>query len=282
MTTAVDLHEQINHLRRLAHDFKALRDQVRGLAVVPGTEALRQLTPLVLKGQELVGEVLLPLSALDGSPYAVVSGSRQSLNALGAVVSGASLASCDLAHALAANPLDSTGFAGPRQDEDSNRNARHALAGPEMERHLADAARQLEACETACHDLVTGITRDLEHASAHTRQTPHKINRTQYETLRELAKGGATMRTRDLRPPIILTPDNTIITAATFQPLNERGLVHLDTSAPLHRGWPITVTAEGQRALAEYRSRTTAVPGAGPTAAATGMPTVAVKREVRR
>ncbi|WP_148593106.1 hypothetical protein [Streptomyces sp. WAC01526] len=92
------------------------------------------------------------------------------------------------------------------------------------------------------------------------------------------------MRTRDLRAPIILTPDNTIITAATFQSLNERGLVHLDTSAPLHRGRPITVTAEGHRALAEYRSRTrvTAVPATGPTAAATGMPTVAVKREVRR
>ncbi|MEU8784816.1 hypothetical protein [Streptomyces sp. NPDC048637] len=162
MTTAVDLHEQINHLRHLAHDFKVLHNQVRTLAVVPGTRALRQLTP---------------------------------------------------------------------------------------------------------------------------QQAPHKISLTQYEALRELAKGGATMQTRDLRPPIILTPDNTIITTTTFESLDERGLVHLDTSVPLYRGRPITVTAEGQRALAQYRSRTDATAmrtAAGRTPATTGMPTVTAKREIRR
>ncbi|MER0483134.1 hypothetical protein ABR737_33180 [Streptomyces sp. Edi2] len=279
MTTAVDLHEQINHLRHLAHDFKALHDRVRDLAVAPGTEALRQLTPLVLKSQELVGKALMPLSALDGSPYTAVSGSRQSLNALGAVVSGASLASSGLAHALAANPLDSTGFAGPHQDEDSIRNARHARAVPEMIGYLADAAHQLDVCETACHYLVTGITRDLERASTNSQQAPHKISPTQYEALRALAKGGATMQTRGRGSTIVLTPDHTLITISTFQSLDTRGLVHLDTSVPLYQGRGITVTAEGQRALTQYRSRSgvTAVPAAAPTATA-----VAVKREVRR
>ncbi|MER6304999.1 hypothetical protein [Streptomyces sp. NPDC001657] len=32
MTTAVDLNAQINHLRYLAHDFKALHDRVGDLA----------------------------------------------------------------------------------------------------------------------------------------------------------------------------------------------------------------------------------------------------------
>ncbi|MFD3420116.1 hypothetical protein [Streptomyces decoyicus] len=265
MTTAVDLHEQINHLRHLAHDFKALHDRVRDLAVAPGTEALRQLTPLVLKSQELVGKALMPLSALDGSPYTAVSGSRQSLNTLGAVVSSASLASSGLAHALAANPLDSTGFAGPHHDEDSIRNARHARALPEMIGYLADAAHLLDVCETACHYLATGITRDLERASTSSQQAPHKISPTQYEALRALAKGGATMQTRGRGSTIVLTPDHTMITISTFQSLDKRGLVHLDTSVPLHQGRGITVTAEGQRALTQYRSRTgvTAIPVAG-------------------
>lgn len=280
--TAVDLNKQINRLRHLAHDFKALQDRVRDLAVAPGTTALQQLADLVLQSQELVGKALLPLSALDGSPYAAVTGSRQALNALGAVVSGASQASCDLAHALAANPLDSTGFAGPHQDEEGIRNARRTRAVPEMVGHLADAAQQLDDCETACHELATYIPRDLERAFP-TRQAPHEISRSQYEALNSLAKAGATMQTRDRGSAIVLTPDHTLITIATFQSLDNRGLVHLDTSVPLYRGRGITVTAEGHRALAQYRTRTgvTTVPVAAPTAATT-MPTVAVKREVRR
>lgn len=281
--TAVDLNKQINRLRHLAHDFKALHDRVRDLAVAPGTTALRQLADLVLQSQELVGKALLPLSALDGSPYAAVTGSRQALNALGAVVSGASQASCGLAHALAANPLDSTGFGGPHQDEEGIRNARHARAVPEMVGHLADAAQQLDDCETACHELATHIDRDLERASP-TRQAPHEISLTQFEALNSLAKAGATMQTQDRGSAIVLTPDHTLITIATFQSLDNRGLVHLDTSVPLYRGRGITVTTEGHRALAQYRTRTgvTTVPVAAPTAAAATLPTVAVKREVRR
>ncbi|MFI7094766.1 hypothetical protein [Streptomyces lydicus] len=281
MPTAVDLNEQINHLLHLAHDFKALHDRVRDLAVAPGTEALRQLTPLVLKSQELVGKALLPLSALDGSPYTAVAGSRQTLNALGAVVSGASLASSGLAHALAANPPDSTGFAGPHQNEDSIRNARHARAVPEMVGYLADAAHQLDMCETACHDLATNIARDVERASTTSKQkAPHKISPAQYEALRTLAKGGATMQTQGRGSTIVLTPDHTLITIATIQSLDSHGLVCLDTSVPIHQGWGITVTAEGHRALAQHRSRTGAT--TVPTATAAAMPTVAAKREGRR
>ncbi|MFE0380162.1 hypothetical protein ACFW1M_32420 [Streptomyces inhibens] len=282
LTTAVDLNEQINHLRHLAHDFKALHDRVRALdiaAVTPGTEALRQLTPLVLKSQELVGQAILPLSALDGSPYAAVSGSRQALNALGAVVSGASQASCDLAHALAATPLDSIGFGGPHQDEEGIRNFRHTRAVAEVAGHLADAAHRLDVCESACQYLATDIARDLERASTYTRQGP-KISPTQYEALTSLAKGGATMQTRGRGSTIVLAPDHTVITIATFQSLDKRGLVHLDTSVPLYQGRGITVTAEGHRALARHRARTGAT--TVPTAAAPTRPPVAVKREVRR
>ncbi|MGA5265829.1 hypothetical protein [Streptomyces lydicamycinicus] len=281
MTTAVDLNEQINHLRHLAHDFKALHDRVRDLAVAPGTEALRQLAPLVLKSQELVREALLPLSALDRSPYAAVSGSWQTLHGLGGVVFAASQASWDLAQALAVNPLDGIGFGGPRQDEDSIRSSRHARAVPEMAGHLADAAHRLDMCETACHDLATGIARDLERASITSRQkAPLKISPAQYEALRALAKGGATMQTQGRGSTIVLTPDHTLITIATIQSLDTHGLVCLDTSVPIHQGRGITVTAEGHRALAQHRSRTGAT--TVPTATAAAMPTVAAKREGRR
>ncbi|MFC5253054.1 hypothetical protein [Streptomyces nigrescens] len=284
MTTDIDLNEQIYHLRHLGDDFMALHDRVRGLAAAPGTETLRQLAPLVFKSQELVGKVLLSLSALGGSPYAAVIGSRQSLRGLGGLVADASQASWGLAQALAVNPLDGIGFGGPSHDEDNIRNARHARDTPEMAGHLGDAAWDLNVCAASCHQLATGISHDLERALPTTRQALQGISPTQYEALTSLAKGGATIQTRDRGSTIVLTPDHTLITIATFQSLDKRGLVHLDTSIPLHQGRGITVTAEGHRALAQHRARTgaTTVPAAASTAAAATMPTVAVKREVRR
>ncbi|MFD7013900.1 hypothetical protein [Streptomyces sp. NPDC059928] len=265
MTTSVDLAEQIHHLRNLAHDFKALHREVLDLDVAPGSDALRQLTPLVLKSQTLVGKALLPLCALDASPYAAVAGSRESFDALTALVSGASLAGCDLAHALAANPLDSIGFDGPSRNEDSIRTTRHTQALPKMARHLADAARQFEVCEAACHYLAGGIAEDLERASASTQRAPHRLSLAQNEALRALAKGGATMRKQGGGSRIVVTSDRTRITISTFQSLDKRGLVHVDTSVPLSRGRGITVTPEGHRALAHHQARTGV--SAGPAAA---------------
>ncbi|WP_432141045.1 hypothetical protein [Streptomyces sp. bgisy084] len=279
MTTDIDLNEQIYHLRHLGDDFMALHDRVRGLATSPGTETLRQLAPLVLESQELVGKVLQSLSALDGSPYATVSGSRQSLRGLGGLVAAASQASWDLANALAVNPLDGIGFGGPRHDEVSIREARHARDAPEMAGHLGDAEWDLNVCAASCHQLATGISQDLERALPTTRQALQKISPTQCEALSSLAKGGATMQTRDHGSAIVLSPDHARITIATLQSLDKRGLVHLDTSVPLHRGRSITVTAEGHRALAQHRARTGAT--TTPTAAA-AIPTVAAKRQGRR
>ncbi|MFF8482004.1 hypothetical protein [Streptomyces antibioticus] len=271
MTPTVDLTEETNRLRHLAADCQELRRCV--LAVIPlapGPEALRQLAPLVLASQELVGKTILRLSALSTSPYTAVRGSRASLDALGAAVAGASLVSCDLAHALAANPLEGIGYDGPQEDEAGIRRARHADAAPDMADHLAQATRQLQLCETAFLYLANAIPRDLDRsAPRNADQAPHKLSATQYEALRTLAKGGATMETRGRGQTIVITPDHSRITIATFQSLDKRSLVRLDTSVPLHQGRAITVTAEGHRALARHQARTgtATVAAAAPSAA---------------
>ncbi|MGW3009581.1 hypothetical protein ACWC9R_12195 [Streptomyces sp. NPDC001219] len=177
---------------------------------------------------------------------------------------------------MAANPLDSIGLGGPHEDEDSIRRARRARALPEMASYLADAADQFAGCEADCLYLASGIDRGLERSPSTTKQASHKLSSTQYEALRALAKVGTTMQTRDRDSAIVLTPDHTLITTATLQSLDKRGLVHLDTSAPLYQGRGITVTAEGHRALAQHRARTSA------TTVPTTTPTVAAKREGRR
>ncbi|MCZ1006868.1 hypothetical protein [Streptomyces lydicus] len=181
MTTSTDLSEEIHHLRGLADGFKALHHEVLALAVTPGTEALDQLRPLLLKSQELVGKALLRLSALNGSPYAEVSGSRHTLTAFRTLVAGASLASDDLARAVAANPLDGISFGGPHQDEDATRQARHDRALPEIAGYLADAAHQLDACKSDCLYLAKGIVSDLERSSSTSaKQAAHKLSSSQY------------------------------------------------------------------------------------------------------
>ncbi|AUH40539.1 hypothetical protein [Streptomyces sp. CMB-StM0423] len=272
LTSSVDLTEEIHHLRRLAAGFKALDDSVLGLTVIPGADALRRLVPLLLTSQELVSKTLLRLSALESSPYAEAAGSLQGLNALRALVLEASLASCNLAHAVAANPLHGVPFGRLDQDDNGSREARHADAVPAIEGHLADSALQLDVCADGCLYLAGSIARTLDHtASKHTttsaRQAVHKLSQTQHKALQALARGGATMQTKGRGSTFVLTPDRTRITIATFQALDKRGLVHLDTSVPLYQGRPITVTANGRRALAQHRvhAEATAPPAAAPS-----------------
>ncbi|MFF3328427.1 hypothetical protein ACFYWX_02510 [Streptomyces sp. NPDC002888] len=157
----LDLAEHAQQLRTLARDFETLHARVRDVSYTPGTDALRQISPLLLMTQDLTATVLVRLGALDSSTYTSVAGSRASLECLASVVVASSLAGNDLASALHANPYEGASFPGYPADDASVRTARHAEAIPKMTGHLADAAHQLDLSATGCHYVATGITRDL-------------------------------------------------------------------------------------------------------------------------
>ncbi|MGA5556181.1 hypothetical protein [Streptomyces lavendulocolor] len=159
-----NLTEQAQQLRALAGEFQALHARVRDVSYIPGTDALRQISPLLIKAQDLTATIVVRLGALDGSAYANVAGSRASLECLASVVVASSLAGNDLASALYANPYEGAPFPGYPADDEAVRTARHAEAIPRMTGHLADAAHQLDLCATGCHYVATGITRDLAAA----------------------------------------------------------------------------------------------------------------------
>ncbi|WP_199824978.1 hypothetical protein [Streptomyces maremycinicus] len=157
----LDLAELAQQLRSLARDFEALHARVRDVSYTPGTDALRQISPLLLMTQDLTATVLVRLGALDSSTCTSVAGSRANLECLASVVVASSLAGNDLASALHANPYEGAPFPGYPADEASVRTARHAEALPKMTGYLADAAHQLDLSATGCHYVATGITRDL-------------------------------------------------------------------------------------------------------------------------
>ena len=154
---SLNLAEQAEQLRDLAGEFEALHARVRDLSYTPGTDALRRISPLLLKVQDLMATALVRLGALDGGAYADIAGSRASLECLASVVVASSLAGNDLASALYANPYEGAPFVGYPADDEAVRTARHAEAIPRMTGRLADAA--LSAI--GCHYVATGITRDL-------------------------------------------------------------------------------------------------------------------------
>jgi hypothetical protein len=98
-----NLTEQAQQLRALACEFEALHARVRDVSYAPGTDALRRISPLLLKAQDLTATTVVRLGALVGSAYANVAGSRASLECLASVVVASSLAGNDLASALSAN-----------------------------------------------------------------------------------------------------------------------------------------------------------------------------------
>ncbi|MFF5090350.1 hypothetical protein [Streptomyces niveus] len=100
----LSLPEQSQQLRDLAHEFEALRARLRGVSYTPGTDALRQISPLLLKTQDLTATLLVRLGALANSPYTSVPGSHASLECLSALVIASTQAGNDLASALHANP----------------------------------------------------------------------------------------------------------------------------------------------------------------------------------
>ncbi|MFE0055268.1 hypothetical protein [Streptomyces sp. NPDC059003] len=275
----LDLSEQMQQLRTLAQGFEELHDRVRDLSYSPGTDALHQITPLLLKAQELTATALGHLTALDNSTYTSVTGSRAGLEALSATVAGASLACTDLAEALSANPYEGAPFDRYPADDAQVRAARHAEAIPRMNSHLKDAALQLDVGATACHYLATSISRSLPaaaprppHAAQH--QAGPRLNDTQYKALKSLAQGEGRLyervQQRGLSVTRVAAKDSARISIATFRALAKRGLVTTDTSKSLLVGQEIAVTDQGQRALAQHHpaalSTTTAVPTPNPPA----------------
>ncbi|MFE5647557.1 hypothetical protein ACFQ8Q_00340 [Streptomyces cyaneofuscatus] len=248
--TDIDLAKRIEYLRQLGSDFGDLQSQVLDVDAVPGTPALNALTPLYFRAQGLATRLAAQVAGLDAGPYTQVPGSRESLDALRAAIGTASLAAADLAHALAANPLDGTRFGGRSEHDARFRDQEHAEAAPVLAEHLQEAARQLDLCSTICHYVAHGITEDTRQApEAVVLPAPVRLNSEEHEALSALAKGGARLEVRDRCAHIVIV-DGTQVSTAVFRSLNESGLLHHDESVPLRRGRDLTVTEEGRRALA--------------------------------
>ncbi|MBT2527555.1 hypothetical protein J7E91_19530 [Streptomyces sp. ISL-99] len=263
--TPTDLTEQADQLRALARDFEALHARVRDVSYTPGTDALRQISPLLLKAQDLTAITLVRLGALDNSAYTNIAGSRASLECLASVVVASSLAGQDLALALYANPYEGAPFPGYPVDDASVRTVRHAEAIPKMTGHLADAAHQLDLSATGCHYVATGVTRDLtavrEAAATAQRAAGPALTGPQYDALETFSLGSCRLYEMGLGVTRVATDDGARVSIATFRALAKRGLVDRDTSTSLFRGQKITVTEEGQQALARPRpAATTATP----------------------
>ncbi|MBT2509186.1 hypothetical protein J7I98_25540 [Streptomyces sp. ISL-98] len=231
----------------------------------------------MLKAQDLTATTLVRLGALDGSAYADIAGSRASLECLSSIVVASSLAGNDLASALYANPYEGAPFPGYPADDEAVRTARHAEAIPRMTGHLADAAHQLDLSAIGCHYVTTGITRDLataqDQATPVQRTTGPALTDAQYDALKALSLGEGKLyesSQRGLGVTRVATHDGTRVSIATFRALAKRGLVAADTSTSLFHGQKITVTEQGQQALAKPRPAaapaTTAVAAAKPPA----------------
>ncbi|WP_187280421.1 hypothetical protein [Streptomyces sp. IB2014 016-6] len=261
----LDLPERSRQLRDLAHEFESLRARVRGVSYTPGTDALRQISPLLLKTQDLTATLLVRLGALANSPYTRIPGSHASLECLSALVIASTQAGNDLASALHANPLEGAAFPGYPAYSESDRVARHAEAIPLMTGHLADAAHQLDLSATGCHYVATGITRDLADAQADQAKSAQMdlgpaLSPAQYDALQALSAGEGKLYEslqRGMGVTRVATHDGTRISIATYRALAKRGLVTADTSTSLFHGQKITVTDHGQQALAQGRPAAT-------------------------
>ncbi|MFE3117170.1 hypothetical protein [Streptomyces niveus] len=272
----LNLTEQAQELRNLAHEFEALRDRVRGVSYTPGTDALRQIGPLLLTTQDLTATLLVRLGALANSPYTRTPGSHASLECLSSLVLASTLAGNDLAHALHANPLEGAPFPGYRADNASDRVARHATAIPRMTGHLNDAAHQLDLSATGCHYVAADITSDLADTQASQVKSAQQtagpaLSPSQYDALKALSTGEGKLYEsprRGLGVTRVVTHDGTRVSIATFRALVKRRLVTADTSTSLWHGQKITVTGDGQRTLAQHRPATAPAAVAAPVSTA--------------
>ncbi|MEV8426414.1 hypothetical protein [Streptomyces niveus] len=270
---SLNLPEQAQQVRDLAHEFEALRARVRGVSYTPGTDALRQIGPLLLTTQDLTATLLVRLGALANSPYTSIPSSHASLECLSSLILASTLAGNDLANALHANPLEGAAFPGYPAYSESDQVARRATAIPRMTGHLNDAAHQLDLSATGCHYVATGITRDLADSQANQAKSGQQtagpaLSPAQYDALKALSLGQGKLHEssqRGLGVTRVATHDGTRVSIATFRALAKRKLVTADTSTSLLHGQKITVTEQGQQAQAQPRPA--AAPATTPAAA---------------
>ncbi|MFC9431431.1 hypothetical protein [Streptomyces sp. NPDC056987] len=241
----IDLLAQIDSLRQLGRDFATLHATVQKLEVRPGSDALLLLGPHILAVNELVGRALVRLTALDGSQYTAVPGSRYTLKSLSSIVSTASLAASGLATTLYANPPDAAGY----DDDPSTQEAAARQAVPALAGFLSDAARQLDRCAATCQSAAADIVRNLKN---HPEQQPALPDLTpaQYGVLRKVAEGGARRYVRARGKGIVVrAADGTPLRPAAFGTLAKHRLVSVDALVSPLVGQEITVTAAGELAL---------------------------------
>ncbi|WP_327352868.1 hypothetical protein [Streptomyces sp. NBC_01304] len=256
---------------------------MRDISYTPGTDALRHISPLLLQAQDLTATALVRLKALDNSTYTSVPGSQASLNLLASVVSSSSLAGTDLAHVVLANPYEGAEFAGYPATSEAIRTARHAEAIPKMNGHLDDAVHQLDLCAIGCHYLAHGITEDLTTAQelkpAVVQQTAGPaLTPAQHGALAALHNGGHLYRNPNRRKgeTRVAANNGARVSIATYRVLAKHELVTNDTRTPLVVGQTITVTEQGQQALAQQR------PHIAPTTTVVAAPKAVIAQGARR
>lgn len=151
------LTESADELHDLAVDFETLYARVRDVSYTPGSDAWRQITPLLLISHNLTATALVRLRALDNSPGTTIIGSRSGRELMVSVAFFSARAGADLAHALLANPADDPPHPVSRADEPSLRTAVLAEAIAKMTGHLADAVHHLDLSATGCHSVAAAV-----------------------------------------------------------------------------------------------------------------------------
>ncbi|MGW4345346.1 hypothetical protein ACWEL8_09740 [Streptomyces sp. NPDC004690] len=177
-------------------------------------------------------------------------GSQASLSSLSAVVESASLAACDLATAVAENPLDAAHFAvHTPSDVEAASQSHHAAAVPRLAELLDEAAHLLGLSATGCHYIATFIVRDLKGHPEHLPPLPD-LTRAQYTALEKIAEGGAEI-SRSLRGTraTIRAGDGSALHSKPFTVLVNTKLVHLQRAASPYAPWAVTVTTAGRLVL---------------------------------
>ncbi|MFJ7527962.1 hypothetical protein ACIQ1S_23915 [Streptomyces griseus] len=162
------LTEPADQLLHLAVEFETLHARVRDVSYTPGSDAWRQITPLLLISHDLTATALVRLRALDNSPGATIIGSRSVRELMVSVAFFSARAGADLAHALLAIPAEGAPHPVRPADERSVRTSVLAEAIAKMTGHLADAVHHLDLSATGCHS-VAAAARD---ATATAQPTP--------------------------------------------------------------------------------------------------------------
>ncbi|MFI8811444.1 MULTISPECIES: hypothetical protein [unclassified Streptomyces] len=244
----IDLPLQIDHLHQLGADFAAMHSSVTVLDARPGSELLQQLAPKILSIQELVGRALVRLTALDGSQYAAVPGSRTSMETLSEVVASAAVAASQLAKAVADNPLESAGLAdSPPADINAIRQVRDAEATRLLSGSLITAAHHLDLCATCCQVTASGITRDLkDHPEL--AKLP-QLTDAQYTALDRIAQGGTRHFMRLNGSASTVAGDGKTVHSPPVGVLLQYRLIRFDARTPPMAGQDVTVTAAGSLVL---------------------------------